>query len=158
MRICLIIITIGIFLGCSDEECNIPYLAPQVSDSTVYISNINTIQGFLEDNDLQANSTASGLHYIIDDPGSEQKPDLCDQVNVSYVGYFSDGTVFDSSPDISFFLANVIPGWKEGIPLFGKGGNGMLLVPSHLAYGDDPFDPRIPPNSVLIFDVTLKDF
>ena len=52
----------------------------------------------------------------------------------------------------------MIPGWDEGIALFKKGGQGQLLIPSHLGYGGrDVGGGRIPANSVLIFKVELVD-
>ncbi|MGC1204529.1 MAG: FKBP-type peptidyl-prolyl cis-trans isomerase [Flavobacteriaceae bacterium] len=51
-------------------------------------------------------------------------------------------------------LKNVIKGWTEGITYFKEGGNGVLLVPSRLAYGPDYYN-GIPGGSVLIFDVAL---
>lgn len=119
------------------------------------------IQQYLIDNNLTADSTASGLHYIITNPGNGvSNPTLSSRVQVKYKGYFTDGTVFDQTQpgqSISFQLAGVIPGWQEGIPLFSKGGVGVLLLPSYLAYGRAG-QSSIPPNTVLIFDIELIDF
>jgi FKBP-type peptidyl-prolyl cis-trans isomerase FkpA len=120
---------------------------------------IELIQEYLDDNGLTAQSTSSGLHYIIDVPGSGGHPAINDEVSVLYKGYFLDGDIFDqrlNSP-ISFPLSGVIQGWQEGIPLFQKGGKGMLLVPSGLGYGPVA-RPGVPANSVLIFEVELVDF
>ena len=59
-----------------------------------------------------------------------------------------------SSQGISFNLSGVIAGWTEGITYFKEGGSGVLLIPSHLAYGPKDFR-GIPGGSVLIFDVEL---
>jgi FKBP-type peptidyl-prolyl cis-trans isomerase FkpA len=77
-------------------------------------------------------------------------------VRVAYKGYFVDGSVFDESSEqgISFNLQQVIKGWTEGIPLFKEGGNGILLIPSALAYGTKD-KGSVPANSVLLFDVKL---
>jgi FKBP-type peptidyl-prolyl cis-trans isomerase FkpA len=80
---------------------------------------------------------------------------------------------FDSNEDPAFqhvqpFTFNlgtgqVIPGWDEGIALLNKGAKAKLLIPSPLAYGDrgmpgSPANPEgIPANSVLIFDVEVKN-
>jgi FKBP-type peptidyl-prolyl cis-trans isomerase len=80
---------------------------------------------------------------------------------VHYHGYFTNGQVFDSSVDrgerSTFNLNQVIRGWQEGIPLFSRGGQGILLIPSRLAYGNNPRG-GIPASSVLIFEVELFDF
>ncbi|MBN1651841.1 MAG: FKBP-type peptidyl-prolyl cis-trans isomerase [Bacteroidales bacterium] len=111
------------------------------------------IENYLSVNQLTAESTASGLYYIIDNQGDGVKPSISSTVTVSYTGKLLDGTVFDSGT-ASFPLTNVIVGWQEGIPLFNAGGTGQLIIPSCLAYGTQG-SGSIPPNTVLIFDIYL---
>jgi FKBP-type peptidyl-prolyl cis-trans isomerase FkpA len=115
------------------------------------------IEDFINEHNLDADSTSSGLYYVIDEPGSAEHPTLSDEVTVSYVGFLLNGDIFDQGPNVTFPLNQVIAGWQEGIPLFGKGGKGLLIIPSHLAYGDRALS-GIPANSVLVFEITLKDF
>ncbi len=117
------------------------------------------IREYIEDNMLDAQSTGSGLYYIIEEPGGDAKPTLQDQIAIIYTGRLLNGFEFDSSNGqaVQFPLANLIEGWQEGIPLFGKGGKGVLIVPSHLGYGSRPVG-TIPANSVLEFDIELVDF
>ena len=102
--------------------------------------------------------TPSGLQYKVIQEGTGAKPTLEDKVTVHYTGKLIDGTVFDSSVDrgepATFGLNQVIRGWTEGIPYFREGGNGILLIPSALAYGENG-SGNVPPNTVLIFDVAL---
>lgn len=123
--------------------------------------NQQEIEEYLADNNLTAQSTASGLFYIIDNPGSSDHPTLQSTVKVHYHGYFTNGNIFDSSisrgEPIDIPLTNVIAGWQEGIPLFGRGGTGQLFIPSHLAYGSNP-PSGIRKDAVLIFDIELIDF
>jgi FKBP-type peptidyl-prolyl cis-trans isomerase FkpA len=116
------------------------------------------ITKYISDNNLDAQKTTSGLHYVITDLGTGNFPSATDDVTVRYKGYFTDKSVFDESDNagITFNLQQVIPGWTEGIPKLKEGGDGILLIPSALAYGPDG-NSSIPPNSVLIFDVTLLD-
>ncbi|MBT6081463.1 MAG: peptidylprolyl isomerase, partial [Polaribacter sp.] len=71
-------------------------------------------------------------------------------------GYFLDGNVFDQSnaAGISFGLNQVIKGWTEGITYFREGGEGILLVPYNLGYGENGRG-SIPGGAVLVFDVKL---
>jgi len=119
---------------------------------------IATIQKYLNDNGLEAQQTGSGLHYIIDNPGSGTQPTATSNVKVRYRGYFTNGETFDESAPsgITFNLQNVIPGWTEGIPLFKTGGSGVLLIPSKLGYGPKG-NSSIPGNTVIIFDVELLE-
>jgi FKBP-type peptidyl-prolyl cis-trans isomerase FkpA len=115
------------------------------------------IEAFILEHGLDADSTASGLYYVIDEPGSSEHPTINDVVTVNYLGFLLSGNVFDDGIDVTFGLNQVIAGWQEGIPLFGKGGKGLLIIPSHLGYGDRA-QFGIPANSVLVFEIHLKDF
>jgi peptidylprolyl isomerase len=104
-------------------------------------------------------STASGLQYQVLQQGSgDRQPTATDTVRVHYHGTLIDGTVFDSSVErgetISFPLNRVIPGWTEGVQLMKVGDKFRFFIPSNLAYGTRKAG-KIPPGSVLIFDVEL---
>lgn len=116
------------------------------------------IEQYLEDNGLTAQSTESGLYYIIDVPGTGTQPTVSSTTKVKYKGYLTTGFVFDESVSTgtTFALSDVILGWQEGIPLFKEGGKGKLFIPSGLGYGDQA-KSTIPANSVLIFEIELID-
>jgi FKBP-type peptidyl-prolyl cis-trans isomerase FkpA len=117
------------------------------------------IKKYLSEKGWSASLTESGIYWIMDEEGTGVNPGPTSSVMVAYKGYLMDGgMVFDESPvtGLSFSLSQVIRGWKEGIPLFRKGGSGKLIIPSRLAYGRHQ-KGRIPPNSVLVFEVTLVD-
>ena len=83
-------------------------------------------------------------------------------VSVDYTGMFTDGKVFDSSiPRGAPFTVHlgkgeVIKGWDLGIVGMKVGEKRRLTIAPELAYGAGGFAGAIPPNSTLIFDVTLK--
>lgn len=120
------------------------------------------IQEYLTANNITAQRTDSGLYYVIERPGSAEKPSASSTVIIDYKGYRLDGKVFDSSIDrgepLQISLSRVIPGWTEGIQLFGREGKGMLFIPSQLAYGTRGAGGDIPPNTPIAFDVELYDF
>jgi len=115
------------------------------------------IEQYISDNQLNAQSTPSGLHYVILKTGSGDHPTIYSTVTVSYRGYLLNGDVFDENLAFTSRLSSLIQGWQEGIQLIGKGGKIKLLVPSDLGYGSQQ-QGSIPANSVLIFDITLYDF
>lgn len=119
------------------------------------------IERYLADNNLVAQKTSSGLHYIIEDPGSGGAPTVNNIVTVYYEGFLLDGTVFDGvdrpNNPLSLNLWQTIQGWQEGIPLFEKGGKGKLIIPSAMGYGNQEVG-IIPKNSVLVFDIELVDW
>ena len=114
------------------------------------------IEEYISNNNITAESTTSGLYYVIHDQGFGEKPNISSTVTVSYTGKLTDGTIFDQSgPNgATFQLYNLIQGWQEGIPLLNEGGSAMLIIPSKLGYGSRAIG-NIPPNSVLIFDIYL---
>ena len=106
--------------------------------------------------------TESGIRYKILEPGQGEKPSRGDRVSVHYKGALLDGTVFDSSFErnqpIEFLLGEgqVIPGWDEGIQLLRVGDRARLVLPPELAYGSRGAGGVIPPNAVLVFEVSLE--
>lgn len=75
---------------------------------------------------------------LIEGDGDEVKP--TDTVIANYVGVrWADGKVFDSSyqkgTPVSFPLANVIEGWKEGLAGKKVGSRVELVIPTDKAYG-----------------------
>ncbi|MBQ6953132.1 MAG: FKBP-type peptidyl-prolyl cis-trans isomerase [Bacteroidales bacterium] len=104
-----------------------------------------------------ADSTASGIVYLIQDSGSEVRATSDrDTVKVNYRGTLIDGTEFDKNEGIEFPLNRVIPGWTEGMKLVGEGGKITLVIPAEKAYGER--GPRnIGTNATLVFDVDLLE-
>ena len=87
---------------------------------------------------------------------------------VFYTGWVYDpcapehkGVQFDSnvSKPVPFGLrigaGRVIKGWDEGLPGMKEGGKRLLIIPADMAYGDKQVGEKIPPNSTLVFEVTL---
>lgn len=106
--------------------------------------------------------TDSGLRYkITDEVDDGKKPKAGQEVQVYYKGMLKDGKVFDKSLEedgnpLKFKVGTgrVIQGWDEGLQLLKEGESARLIIPPHLAYGPNGRGP-IPPNAILIFDVTL---
>jgi FKBP-type peptidyl-prolyl cis-trans isomerase len=81
-----------------------------------------------------------------------------DHVTVQYRGRLISGTEFDSSyrrgkPAI-IRPNDVIAGWREALALMRPGAEWRLFIPPDLAYALTP-PPSIPPNALLIFDVSM---
>lgn len=81
-------------------------------------------------------------------------------VTANYTGALAKtGVIFQSSEDsgqpfTAQLNGGVIPGWTAGIPGMKVGGTRRLLIPAQYAYGSQSV-AGIPPNSDLVFDVTL---
>ena len=144
------VLSATLFVSCGDDE-------PELNDDEL-------LQEFFAANNITPQQTASGLYYVIEEPGIDTlMPTRSSTVTVHYRGYFLNGDIFDSSylrgEPTRFSLRAVIPGWTEGIPLFGVGGRGSLYLPSNLGYGPEgSLGGVIPPNTPIAFDIELFDF
>jgi FKBP-type peptidyl-prolyl cis-trans isomerase FklB len=106
-------------------------------------------------------TTASGLQYKVIKAGDASAPSVqpTDDVEVNYRGRLVDGTEFDSSYSrgmpATFPVGGVIRGWTEALMLMKPGASYVLYIPPELAYGPRGKPPKIPANSLLIFDIEL---
>lgn len=138
------------FFACGDDE--------GLSPEEQLVADLEIIDNYLSSNNLTAESTASGLHYIIEEEGTGENPTTDEPVIFSYQGALTDGTALASSyygPEV-LWLIQTLPGLAQGVPFFKIGGKGKLVLPSSLAFG--PLGTStVPANSVVVFDVELPE-
>lgn len=122
--------------------------------------NLATAIAYLQENAKrpEVKTTKSGLQYEVLTQSGGSKAKIGSQVVVNYVGRLINGEVFDESGETpaEFGLNQVIPGWTEGLQLMSAGDKYRLFLHPDLAYGAGGVG-RIPPNSLLIFDVELLE-
>lgn len=121
--------------------------------SDIELKNKEQIEMYLEENNLEAESTQSGVYYIIEEEGNDEFPNSSSSVTLHYKGYDLGGEVFDETTNqpATFQLGGLIAGFQEGLTKFSEGAKGKLFIPSQLAYGPD--EPSF--NSPIIFDIEL---
>jgi peptidyl-prolyl cis-trans isomerase A (cyclophilin A) len=104
-------------------------------------------------------TTQTGLWLVDVTAGTGETPKPTDRVKVHYTGWLPDGTKFDSSVDrgqpAELSLNRVIKGWTEGMSTMKVGGKRYLIIPPELGYGAGGQPPKIPPSSVLVFEIEL---
>jgi FKBP-type peptidyl-prolyl cis-trans isomerase FkpA/FKBP-type peptidyl-prolyl cis-trans isomerase FklB len=126
--------------------------------------NLAAGQAFLANNAKQpgVQTTASGLQYQVLSAGQGAKPTPDDTVRVHYTGTLLGGKTFDSTQErgepATIPLAQVVPGWREGITLMPVGSKYRFWIPGNLGYGEQgtPGGP-IGPNATLVFEVELLE-
>ena len=134
------------------------------------------IENYLKENNIEAQSTESGLRYVVLEEGKGPQASQGDSVVVDFTGSTLDGKMFYTSnrkmaeekgvleegnpyEPLSFVIGagRMIPGVEEGISLLKEGSKARLYLPSEMAYGERGAGPDIKPNQVLSFDVELID-
>jgi peptidylprolyl isomerase len=101
---------------------------------------------------------------VIEDiaPGTGAVATASSTVGADYIGVScTTGKIFDASytsgQPVTFPLANVIPGWQQGLPGMKVGGTRLLGIPAALAYGSTPPQGSgIAPDEPLWFVVQLR--
>ncbi len=103
----------------------------------------------------EAKRTSSGMSYQVLRPGKGTRhPNKADEVTVNYVGWTTDGKMFDTTytrgAPSTFPLDRVIPGWTEGMQLMVEGEKTRFWIPQDLAY-----QGKSSPYGTLVFDIEL---
>lgn len=154
-------IVVWIVLGVIAAAAAGAWLAFAGTDRVIAAKGTN--EQFLAHNAGQAGvvTTASGLQYKELEKGAGgPSPTDADVTLVEYSGKLRDGREFDASQrPTPMPVAGVVPGFSEGLKKMTKGSKYRFWIKPELGYGANTPDPnRLPPNSVLVFDVKLIDF
>ena len=99
-----------------------------------------------------------GVYYSMMKEGSGRQVSVNDTVTIFYKGYlFANDSIFDETKEkpVTFPLKRLIRGWQIGVPLCKVGGKIKLVIPSDLAYSIRTRSSRIPPNSILVFEIEV---
>jgi FKBP-type peptidyl-prolyl cis-trans isomerase FkpA len=142
MKKILLLFVLAVTFSCSDDEMD--YTDQNEID----------ILAYLEDNNLNAQKTSSGLYYIIKSSGVGAFPSANSNVTLGYKGYFLNGEVFDQSTNATFNVRGVVSGFGEAAQLLKPGGSGTFILPSKLGYGNRG-SGNISGGEVIIFDINL---
>lgn len=111
----------------------------------------------LQKENPEVKTTATGLFYKIDNPGTGSKPVMGDTVTVVYSIAGLDDRVIDSSRGEAVDIpldSDLIPGLQEGFVMLGSGGKATFYVPSKLGFSRD--SEIVQPGEMIIVEVELK--
>lgn len=137
--------------------------AYQAKIAEQFVKDKKIIQEYALSNKLRTKRTKSGLSYVLTKKGKGPIAQEGDELEVQYEGFLTDGSSFDKTKNQNTFTfqlgkGKVIDGWDEGLQYFNEGSEGLLLIPSALAYGPRPIYEKgvtVPANSVLVFKIKL---
>ena len=134
------------------------------------------LQNYLEEHNISANPSASGLYFIEAEHGSGPFVELGKRVKVDYSAMFISGEIFETTKREIALKNNIfdsvmkyqpfeynhgdsiaIAGWTEGVSYMREGGKARFIVPSHLAYGEQGVEGVIPPFAPLIYEVEILE-
>jgi FKBP-type peptidyl-prolyl cis-trans isomerase len=131
-----------------------PTTYPNIAiENTVFDPSLNV-------NLAASTKTSTGMYYRDVTPGTGATAATGKTLTISYKGQLATGSIFDQSsasqPTFDFTLGagQVIPGFDQGFVGMKVGGVRQLIIPPSLGYGTAA-NVGIPPNSVLVFSVTL---
>lgn len=135
------------------------YLQQQEEAAREHAATSEPLEGYSADT-FDA-SSVNELEVSVLQEGDGKTVGAEDTVSVSYFGWLSDGTIFDSSNQkdaddapISFPLSGVITGWSKGLEGQKVGSTIRLTIPADQAYGASG-SGVIPANAPLRFIVQI---
>jgi FKBP-type peptidyl-prolyl cis-trans isomerase FkpA len=105
-----------------------------------------------------AKDNVESVYYKLIKEGTGRQVSRTDTVTAYYrVTLFGDTATIDQAKDkpATFPLQRLIRGWQIGVPLLKEGGKIKLVIPSDLAYSVRTRSPKIPPNSILEFEIEV---
>jgi len=171
LRTILLLVVSAIIYSCDTQ---MPF-APQYSEDQNLERERPIIASFLETapyDSLYRIHDPSGVVIIVQEEGTGVRPKSNTMVYTNYVGKLLDGTVFDTNIrsvaeehglhteektytplDFPIDQGRAIRGFSIGFKHLRSGSKAVLIIPSPLAYQNQARGERVPPNSILLFEV-----
>ena len=118
------------------------------------------IQKAINTGQLDVKENKEGVFYNIISAGTGKQVSVNDTVSVLYrLHLLGDSSTVDQALEkpASFPLKRLIRGWQIGVPLLRVGGKMRMVIPSVHAYSIRTRSPKIPPNSILVFEIEVLD-
>lgn len=154
--------------GCKEKRQYAPVEPVSIEDQLIE-ANRNRLQeeqeeilAYISEKGWDMQQTSTGLHYEIYEEGTGK---FCEHGRVAVMDYTS--TLLDGTPCYSsekdgqkifrVGLSDAESGLHELAESLRSGDKARVILPSHRAYGFTGDGVRIPPNSILVYDVQLVD-
>ncbi len=137
-------------------------------DETIQINkdlievNRDVINKYIERHKLKMTETSTGLFYVITNQTSDKQVKSGDEVEFSFNTSLMNGTVlYDSKATgnrkMTIDKNQEESGLNEGLKLMKKGEKAVFILPPHLAFGVAGDSYKIPPYSILVYEIEIVD-
>ena len=118
------------------------------------------IMSYIERKGLEMNETNTGLWYHIESEGSGDFFSDNDRFVMEYDCYLLDGTRCYSSTEsgpkeIILGRSELESGLNHGLRMLKPGGRAIFILPPFLAYGLVGDGKKIPPRSVVVYNISI---
>lgn len=179
----LVVLSIGVVSACGGSQTSGTGATQVTAEGSFLVTDCSSSEGPAESDSASGVSVTSDVSVLDEDvplvyiregaapagelvsteirPGDGEQAVLDSVITVEYCGVgMATGALFDSSwargAPATFPLSQgqLIQGWVDGIPGMQVGERRVLVIPSDLAYGDNP-PPGIEPGETLVFVVEL---
>jgi FKBP-type peptidyl-prolyl cis-trans isomerase FkpA len=170
-RFFLFSILIFFVCGCHNNQQNDDSLQPMpntqevnkelIPSQKMYIQQeADEINQYIKVHNYPMQSTGTGIHYMIYAHGKGDLAKFGNYVQIAYTISLLDGTLcYDSKQDgpREFCVGkdDVESGVHQAVQLMHLGDKGLFILPSYLAQGIAGDRDKIPPGSVVIYDISL---
>ena len=135
---------------------------PSEADLESFLQKVTFVKFELSGGLVKQQTNCAGAGKVVEQ-GAGKVVEQGDSVVVEYHGYLLGedklGAQIDSNESYTVNVradAGIIKGWLESLPGCVESGAYVVAIPADLAYGDRGIPNRVPPNSDLVFMITVK--
>lgn len=146
------------------------------TEEEIYYEELDAIQDYLSDKEIEAESYPNGLYFIKVEEGEGDSPVNNSSVEFHYTRKYLDGTIIETTLEddpAQVYMNNneLVEGLEEGLRLMKEGGKAELIMPSRIAFGksvqvipsqlraewaeDGDIRPLTKPYSPVIYEIDL---
>jgi FKBP-type peptidyl-prolyl cis-trans isomerase FkpA len=154
------------FISCRNDK--VPQQMPakpgkqEMTDLNRYLvqKDREIIQNYIERKNLKMTESPTGLWYFIKVEGKGEFFKENDRITMDYDCSLLDGTSCYSSADLGpkrvvLGKTELEPGMNEGLELLKPGSEAIFVLPPFLAYGLVGDGKKIPPRTIIVYNVKV---
>ena len=133
---------------------------PNADSVQQYAKEVKLLRKAIADGKTDVAKDTAGIFFKITDAGNGKPVTVNDTVTVKYqLRIFGTTEIIDQAMDTpaTFPLNRLIKAWQIAVPMVKTGGKLKIVIPSGFAYSIRTRAPKIPPNSILEFDIEVLD-